>query len=472
MTNWKEAVQANQTQLIADLKDLIAVVSVRDDSRAADGAPLGPGPRDGLLKFGEFAKRDGFEFHNLANLVGYVEYAPESADDQYIALLAHVDEMPAGDGWTTDAFTAVEKQGRLYGRGSSDDKGPALAAYHALKTVRDLALPLKHKVRFILGTDEENDWACMDYYFKHEPAPLLGFSPDAEFPIINGEKGLAQYEIHFQGSNAGDVRLLKFQAGERTNMVPGKAIATIQTAAPSKVSQDFQIFLSQHAVLSGQAAIDGQQISLTVNGKQAHGAWPEDGENAGTYLADFLSQYSFKESAAAFLSYLGGIAHQDPKGSQLGIASHDDLMGDLSMNVGIMRFQQDADSYINLNVRFPKSTSNAAILKGLNSTRPVGISAEFANKGFAQAPHYVPADDPMVKSLLRIYEEQTGQKGHEQVIGGGTYGRLMKRGVGYGALFPQRESTMHQANEYIEIDDLKLADSIYAQAIYELANLD
>ncbi|WP_143788748.1 Sapep family Mn(2+)-dependent dipeptidase, partial [Oenococcus oeni] len=193
--DWKSESSKVQKQLLKDLKSLVAVKSVRDDLNSSDDAPLGPGPRDGLYKFSEMTGRDKFQLKILKNVVGYLEYAPKGADDQYVAILAHVDVMPAGDGWETDPFKAVERSGKIFGRGTADDKGPGLAAYYGLKIVRDLNLPLKHRVRFILGSDEENDWTGVNYYFKNQPQPLLGFSPDADFPIINGEKGLAQYEL-------------------------------------------------------------------------------------------------------------------------------------------------------------------------------------------------------------------------------------------------------------------------------------
>ncbi|MHA5099448.1 dipeptidase PepV [Oenococcus oeni] len=470
--DWKSESSKVQKQLLKDLKSLVAVKSVRDDLNSSDDAPLGPGPRDGLYKFSEMTGRDKFQLKILKNVVSYLEYAPKGADDQYVAILAHVDVMPAGDGWETDPFKAVERSGKIFGRGTADDKGPGLAAYYGLKIVRDLNLPLKHRVRFILGSDEENDWTGVNYYFKNQPQPLLGFSPDADFPIINGEKGLAQYELHFAGRNSGRLKLLNFQSGYRTNMVPGKAVAIIQGNDLDTFIGEFKNYLSGKTVLSGTASLEKDRLTITLEGKQAHGAWPEQGKNAGTYLAEFLKDFAFSENAKDFLNYLGTVAHQDPKGEKLGIASTDKVMGNLSMNVGIMHFIDQEDSFINLNIRFPKSTNNKQILEGLNSSKPKAMKEPFVNKGFVQEQHYVAPDDPLVRILLDIYQKQTGEAAYDKVIGGGTFGRLMKRGVGYGALFPDAEATMHQANENFRIADLERATSIYAQAIYEIANLD
>ena len=97
---------------------------------------------------------------------------------------------PAGDGWATDPYDPVIKDNKIYARGSSDDKGPSMAAYYGMKIIKELGLPLSKKIRFVVGSDEESGWGDMDYYFEHEEKPDFGFSPDAEFPIINGEKGM------------------------------------------------------------------------------------------------------------------------------------------------------------------------------------------------------------------------------------------------------------------------------------------
>lgn len=473
MPNWKELAESKREELIKDVMDLVSVESVRDDSKATGDAPLGPGPKDGLLKTLSYFNRDDFENQNMKNIVGFLEYGTEESDDDYVAVLGHVDVMPAGDGWDTEPFKPVIKDGRLYGRGSSDDKGPTLAAYYGLKIVRELGLPLKHKIRFIIGTDEENDWIGMNHYFANQPEPIFGFSPDADFPIINGEKGLAQMVTAFKGENDGEVVLEEFHSGIRTNMVPGKAKAVISGNSLEAIKNSFDNYLNQNseAGISGTTEISDDELILDLTGKQAHGAFPEKGVNAGTYLANFLSKFEFNGDAKQFLNFVGQTAHLDNDGVKIGIASEDDVMGKLSFNIGIIKYVNNEDGMINVNIRYPKSTDANTIIEGLNkSVAEWGVT--FAELGHNQTPHYVAPSDPVVKTLLDIYHEQTGLEAHDQVIGGGTYGRLMKRGVAYGALFPDSIDTMHQANEFMSIDDLMRSTAIYAQAIYELANID
>lgn len=240
--DWKKVAADYRDDYLEDLKHLIAIQSVRDDANKTEDAPLGPGPAKALQAFLKMAERDGFETTNLDNLAGFVEYG-EGAET--IAILAHVDVMPAGEGWATDPFTLTIKDGNAYGRGTSDDKGPALAAYYGLKILKDQGVKLNKKVRFILGTDEESNWTGMNHYFETQPEPTMGFSPDAEFPLINGEKGNVSFTLGVKGENAGDDSLKGFDAGLRENMVPRDATAIVETADNEALVAAFTEFLDQ-----------------------------------------------------------------------------------------------------------------------------------------------------------------------------------------------------------------------------------
>lgn len=184
--DWKKEAENRKDEMLADLKTMLEIESVRDESKGTPEAPLGPGPKEALDKFLEIGKRDGFETLELDGLAGHIEFGE---GDETMAMLAHVDVMPAGKGWNTDPFKPVIKDGNLYARGAQDDKGPGMACYYGLKIIKELGLPVSKKVHFILGTDEESQWRGMTHYFEKMPQPDFGFSPDAFFPVINGEKG-------------------------------------------------------------------------------------------------------------------------------------------------------------------------------------------------------------------------------------------------------------------------------------------
>lgn len=297
--DWKKEVESRKEDLLNDLVELLKVKSEREDDKKTADAPFGPGPKAALLHMLGYGERDGFTVKNVDNYAGHIEYGQ---GDETLGIFCHMDVVPAGDGWVTDPYEPVIKDNRIYARGSSDDKGPSIAAYYALKIIRDLELPLSKKIRFVVGSDEESGWGDMDYYFEHEEKPDFGFSPDAEFPIINGEKGNVSLRLHFASTNEGTVKLDRFQAGLRENMVPGKAEATVvfpDAAQAQSVADSFNFYLNGKPV-TGKATVEDTTVQFEVVGKSAHGASPHLGINAGTYLAAFLSSYDFAGGAKDF----------------------------------------------------------------------------------------------------------------------------------------------------------------------------
>lgn len=459
--NWKEEVKKYQDDFLEDLKELLRIDSVRNDDEATDEFPVGPGPAKALHKVLEIGKRDGFETKQLENWAGHIEYGD---GDEILGVLGHVDVVPGGSGWNTDPFDPVIKDGKLYARGSSDDKGPTMAAYYALKIIKDLDLPVNKKIRVIIGTDEESEWQGLAHYLENEKMPDLGFSPDGNFPIINGEKGNYEIDIETKASNEGDLTLVLFEAGLRSNMVPQDATAKIATEDPEALRDAFDAFISDQPV-EGNAEIDSQTVTLNVVGKAAHGSKPQIGVNAATYLAVFLNTLDLGGDAKTFTNLVETYLHDDPYGEKLGVAQEDDVMGNLTSNPGVFRFEDGDKGLITVNMRYAVGDNDMLTSQVTNTLTGEDIKIH-VKKG--KVPHYVPGDDPLVQTLLDVYARQTGFEAHEQVIGGGTYGRLLDRGVAFGALFPDSTDTMHQANEFMTIDDLMNAMAIYAEAIYEL----
>lgn len=466
MTNWQAEAEKIRPQLLTDLKSLLRIDSARDVAHKSAEFPLGPGPAKALQAMLGLAERDGFKTLNVDNVAGRIEYGD---GDEIFGLFGHMDVVPAGPGWNTDPFDPVEKAGRLYARGASDDKGPSIAAYYALKLVRDLGLPVNKKIHFIIGTDEESEWVGINRYLQQEPAPDFGFSPDAEFPIINGEKGIATFAITFkpQPQTAAALKLTEFNAGLRVNMVPQTASATLTGPLPDNFST---LVAAQNATAGVQLSVEeaGDVTTITVVGKGAHAQEPKDGINAATHLATLLAKLPLDANGSQYAAAIATYMHEDSRGHLLGIAHEDPVMGELTASPDLFSYDATGPQTVLLNVRYPQGTDPDTIIAAI--TKTLGDDhVNVAVNGHAQAPHYVSASDPLVKTLLSVYEKHTGQPGHEQVIGGGTYGRIITRGVAFGALMPDAENVMHQANEYMTIDSLIQAVAIYADAIAQLA---
>ncbi|WAA10076.1 dipeptidase PepV [Fervidibacillus albus] len=466
--NWYEEVVKRKDALLKDTIRLIQVKSELDEEHATVDAPLGKGVLDALLFMLNKGKEAGFKTKNVDQLAGHIEFGE---GEESVGILCHVDVVPAGEGWTFPPYEGVIQDGKLFGRGALDDKGPTMAAFYAMKIVNELNLPLSKRIRMIIGTDEESKWRCVEHYFQKEEMPTVGFAPDADFPIIFAEKGIADLDLIYKGKKSlpttNGYEVIEFHSGKRYNMVPDSAEAVIAYREnPEAITERFADYLKSESV-QGKIHMDENRMTLTIQGKAAHAMEPNDGVNAGLYLASFLSKERIDEKAAPFFSFIHKYMFQDSRGEKLQIDCKDDLMGDLTMNVGILSYQKDTGGKIGLNFRYPASCCMDEVKEKISE---IGTNAHFRLGHFSDSkPHHVDPNDPLIQTLQQVYEKQTRNRAELLAIGGGTYARSLKSGVAFGPLFPGKADVAHQRDEYIDVDDLLKATAIYAEAIYELA---
>ncbi|WP_047981872.1 dipeptidase PepV [Ornithinibacillus contaminans] len=464
--NWMEEVQKRKEDFIKDLQGILQIKSVLDEENATPEAPLGQGVKDALQYMLDLGEKDGFSSKNVGNLAGHLEMGQ---GEELVGILGHVDVVPEGDGWSVDPYSGIVKDGKIYARGSSDDKGPTIAAYYGMKIVQELGLPIQKRVRLIIGTDEESNWRCVDHYFEHEEMPTQGFVPDADFPIIFAEKGISDYDIVQQaqpGESAGGNVLLSFASGRRYNMVPDFAEVHLKVAdEASEVIRNYQAYI-QETGLEGKATPNNGEIILTLVGKSAHAAEPRHGKNAGIYLAKFLQTVALDDAGEKYVDTVAAF-YEKSRGEVFGITYEDEDSGDLTINVGVMNYNQEDGGRVGLNMRTPVTFDIEAGKAKIEATvKEKGLQLE--NFSFSK-PAYVKKDDPLIQILQKVYEGQMGEKAELLAIGGGTYARALDHGVAFGAMFPGREDVMHQKDEYAIVNDLLQATALYAQAIYELA---
>lgn len=465
---WMKEVEKREADLIKDAQELLKIKSVLDEENATTEAPLGEGVKEALEFLLQLGEKDGFTAKNVGNLAGHLEFGQ---GDEIVGILCHVDVVPEGDGWTSDPFGAEIRDGKIFARGAIDDKGPTMAAYYAMKIVKELGLPLNKRVRMIIGTDEESNWRCVDHYFEHEEMPAMGFAPDADFPIIYAEKGIADYDLVYKPAGTEnteyDAEVIDFLSGRRYNMVPDFARASLVVMqGQTDFVQRFEDYKKQND-LQGKAHVESGKLVLELEGISAHGMEPNNGKNAGLHMANFLSQMNLDGNSAKFFQFVSKYLCKDSRGKELGIAYTDDITGDLTVNVGKLSYTSENGGRAGLNMRYPVTTKleiTKEILNGLLEQEGFKIE-NFTNSN----PHHVDENDFLIQTLKKVYEEQTGEKAELISIGGGTYARSLKSGVAFGPLFPGRPDIAHQKDEYMIIEDLLRATAIYAQAIYELA---
>ena len=459
--DWKREALKREVQLIHDLQQLIAIPSVLDEGAATPDAPFGPEPKRALEWLLEQGRKEGLVVKNIDNIAGHIEMGE---GDEIIGILCHVDVVPAGSNWSTGPFDGTVLDGKLFGRGAIDDKGPTIAAWHAMKMVKDSGKQFNKRVRLIIGTDEESGFRCVERYFEKEEMPSIGFAPDADFPIINAEKGIATL-VFKQKMEAADGQLLQFNSGNRTNMVPDFAEAHLAVRI-EEFGEQYRTFLNVHDVVGDLQEYDGKTI-ITLNGKSAHAMEPNDGVNAAVLLASFLNRILSEGPSKKFTQFVSEAFASETRGHFLGLAFNDEVSGDTTLNAGIVTYHPETGGEVQVSMRYSVTypfDEKITTCMGRLSESSFTVDVESNS-----VPHYVKATEPLVRTLQDVYTDHTGEEASLLAIGGGTYARVLEQGVAFGMLFPGREDVAHQADEYVYIDDLLKATAIYADAINRLS---
>ena len=446
-----ELIDSYRDEYVRMLQDWIRTPSVKEE--AAPGAPFGTDVRKMLDLAMKDAREMGFVVRDFD---GYACDVTLGGAEEKIAVLGHLDVVPTGDGWTKPPFEGLIENGRIYGRGTNDDKGPALASLFAMKAIRDAGIPLKKGIRLILGCDEESGWEDMEYYGAHERIPDVGFSPDATFPLINTEKGMIVLKLRAPAAKSG-LKVLQVSAGDRVNVIPGECTALAEGG--EELAEKVRAY-AEKTGLPYTAEVTGRGVAITATGIPGHSAYPKGKRNAAGMMLLLLRELG-AEGPAAVLAEAVGLEHD---GASLGCACRDEVSKELTCNMGILRLE-DGEWFATLDFRCPV-TADQEKLKEAAAAHLPGFAIETDTQ---KPPHHVPADSGLVKSLLAAYDEETGLKGEPMSTGGGTYAKVLKQGVAFGALFPDEEDLAHQADEYETIDRLMLAMKIYANALVRLA---
>jgi succinyl-diaminopimelate desuccinylase len=436
----------HENEMMVALSGAIAIPSVKDPATANSHAPFGKEVGRALDFMLRTAEGRRFTPENMENYVGRVRWG---GDGTQYAVLTHVDVVPEGTGWSVPPFAGTIKDGRLYGRGSTDDKGPAIASIFALAAAR-AALQAQHieprnAIMLLFGTDEESGWADFDYYFKKYGIPEAGFSPDAEFPIVNGEKGILNLRLVGHGARGGILR--HAEGGTRSNVVPQGLIERLPTDE----------FLVSTTLANGE-------LNLDVEGLPAHASTPEKGRNAIGKLLQVLDAVHCLEDDES-LQFLAREIGIEWTGHRVGVDFADEVSGILTLNLGTLHIDHD-DSTAFINIRYPITVTSKQVTDQFVE-KLLGTKVEFTVMSDS-APHYVDPGTSLIQTLQKAYTEYTGTEAKCFAIGGGTYARAIPGAVAFGPLFPGQPMTEHGPDEYIDVDSLLKATRIYAYAMVEL----
>lgn len=462
----KEYFKLHRDELLNSIMDVIRIPSVNGEE--LPDMPFGKGNARVLSFVQELAVKMGMKAEILENKVMYVDLNNARTE---LDILAHLDVVPPGEGWTvTNAFEPVIKEGRLYGRGASDDKGPAIAALYAMSAVKNLGIPLKKNVRLILGADEETGCRDTECYYRHYQEAPCSFSPDAEYPLINVEKGglYTKYNAKWKESEALP-RILSLKGGTVGNVIPNRAEAVIEGIKKEVIEAVLKTAEDETEISFELFSLEKElQYRIRATGRSAHASTPWEGKNAVTGLIHAILKLPLVPCEG--LTVLKGLAeifpHKDYYGNAAGVAQKDEISGELTIGTNVIDYQLDG-LVGRIDCRAPICATKENVLDVLTE-KLFKIGIELAPESKMTPPHYVPEESSFIQSLLSCYETVMGEKGYCMAIGGGTYAHYLKNGVAFGCMKLGTDYHMHGADEFLIIDEIIKSAELFALAISEI----
>lgn len=371
------------------------------------------------------AKSFGMRVTDVPGKYAYIEIGE---GPRLIGILSHLDVVPAGDGWTQDPFGGEIVDGKIYGRGTTDDKGPTIAVLYAMKALKEKTTLLA-RIRLILGQTEENgEWRDIEAYTEAEEIPECGFTPDGDFPAIQNELGAMVFQVEMTRAESG---FREGEGGTAPNMVPAHA----------RVKTEFG--------------------SYEASGKACHGCAPWLGVNG---ISALMEKVHRAEPENRFAEMYADLIGKTIYGEKLGIAAEDES-GKLTLNVGLLEVGADKVTLM-VDIRYPAKKNPDEISGSLvRQFSSYGASCECV---YQVRPLYTPSGSPVLNALLSAYREVTGDESRPISIGGGTYAKAMPNMVAFGPNFPGHENREHMEDEYILVDDFLKLEEIYERALVYL----
>ncbi len=446
-------IEKSREQLIASVQESIRFPSVEGEP-AGEGAPFGAAVRGALEHALNLGKEMGFSVTNLDGYAGCIDYGE---GEEMLGIVCHLDVVPEGEGWLYPPYAAEIHDGKIYGRGAMDDKGPAFCAMYALKAVKEAGLPMRRRVRIILGTNEETGWGCMNHYKKVAEIPTLTFSPDANYPLVNSEKGI--YHPTFKCAVKTNIRV---NGGTRANVVCGKA-EVFAPVSMDEVKKHIDIVTERGMTIDCEAAEGGTKMLIT--GLDAHGSMPEQGKNAMQAAFALLNALPLEGEDRRTAEILYNAFKFDMHGESMGL-DRTDSSGRLTLNPGVIAWDENGFE-LAIDVRHPTSMAFAEVREGIE--RALAPFAPVLTHEKQQDGHFIPEDSELVSKLLKVYAERSGKYEAPLAIGGGTYARAFPNAVAFGCEKEGISGPIHMPNEYVGIDELMFDTHMIADAIIALA---
>ncbi len=440
-------------QAVNDLAEIISIPSVAGD---AEGIyPYGKFCGMALDKAAELAEKYGFRVENHEYHCMSILYGDE---DTEIGIVCHLDVVPAGDGWSVESYALTFRDGLLMGRGTHDDKGPFIQSLYTMRFFKENNIKLPFTIRLILGSDEEVGSSDLEYFVTVRKPPMFSFTPDSEFPVCIGEKGILSVDIEFDGLPES---IIELQGGTVSNAVPGKAYVVVNTGKNLENSENITVSKCEKGV------------RIEAEGKSSHAAMPESGVNAINVLLDYLinNEIIDENSSLGFIKNATG----EYLGKNLEIDASNDDFGYLTCVGGVINVK-NGKIIQSFNIRYLPETPYAEIVSAMENA-----VSQYGGKVIVTAQsdgYFVSADDKKIKALTDACESVLGIECKPYTMGGGTYARWLPNTVAFGSGIVSERSYLgdergnpHQRDEYISEKEFFMGMEIYSRALGNLSEV-
>ena len=451
MTDFKKICKKYNEEALETLIKDCSINSTFDETTSNKEMPYGKGVYEAFQFLKDLALKDGFNVDLCDGRCIEISYGE---GERLIGIFAHQDVVPATGTWKHPPFEPYidKNENRLYARGTSDDKGPGIAAYYALKALKENNLIKNYRVKLVFGGDEERGSSCLSYYFEDlkKEEPTYGFTPDADFPLIYGEKGIVNYVYD---GNLPLNNVISIKGGLASNIVIDRC--KVEVEEPEKLAE----------YLNNDKNVKCNRINentFEFIGKSAHGSTPEIGINSGVIALGVLGEVYNNPMLSLLCNEYANV-----NGKNMHVECESKNMGKTTFNVGIIEYENGHFKMV-VNFRHPENCDVNKTIEKIQACSPLLIRVE------SKAPYlyYDPENTIFIKELYKVYVEETGDTINKPMaIGGGTYAKEAKNTVAFGSCFPGKVDHIHEENEKIDLEDFYNSIPIYAHAIYALGNL-
>lgn len=463
----EEWIDAHKAEFVSEIQGLVRIPSVSRADLAEPGAPFGPDCRKVLDYALERGRHYGFD---TLDHDGYAGSICLGDAENSIGIIAHLDVVPVGDGWIYPPFEAtyLPEYDAIVGRGTDDNKGPAVLGLFAMRMLREFGWPLKHGIRLLCGMSEETGMQDMTALLKKGMTfPKLSLVPDSSFPVNYAQKGSIDAEISIPCEG----NLIAFDAGTVRNVVPDHAECTL-TIDEEIVKQAFAK-LDPELTASIATTSCEQGTVVTATGRAAHAASPAAGVNAIQLLTRALGASGLLSGSCE--KAVRGVCEltADPFGKSEGVEYRDDVSGDLTLVYGVAHLK-NGKLIVSVDSRVPITWEPDELCDRLTNGAWADLGFTIVRKDTSK-PFYIPKDDPRVVGLQNLYKTITGRDDQPYTMGGGTYSRVVPNAITFGAgiatskgpgdFLPDGHGACHGKDEVVMMEKIYTSTKIYLLAL-------